>query len=142
MQLQGLCFWEKTTQLSLRYAISRWVSDDWDGIQGRVATVQSLAETGALRLAAAFLQRFFPEKAVYVSTPAEKTPKSIFADAGVPWKSYRYLNRDTYVVDFEGMVADLTDAPDGSVVLLNGIVVHVMLSLAFGVRVLKGVDVT
>lgn len=37
--------------------------------QGRVATIQSLSGTGSLRIGAAFINRFFPGRTVYLSGP-------------------------------------------------------------------------
>ncbi|XP_068647456.1 aspartate aminotransferase, chloroplastic-like [Aristolochia californica] len=88
--------------------------------QGRVATVQSLSGTGSLRLAAAFIQRYFPDAKVLISSPTWGNHKNIFNDARVPWSEYRYYNPKTVGLDFEGMIADIKAAPDGSFVLLHG----------------------
>eukprot|EP01018_Ginkgo_biloba_P039621 Gb_17765 [translate_table: standard] len=88
--------------------------------QGRVATVQSLSGTGSLRLAAAFIQRYFPTAKVLISSPSWGNHKNIFNDAGVPWSEYRYYDPKTVGLDFEGMIADIKAAPNGSFVLLHG----------------------
>jgi aspartate aminotransferase len=88
--------------------------------QGRVATLQSLSGTGSLRLAAAFIQRYFPEAKVLISSPTWGNHKNIFNDAKVPWSEYRYYDPKTVGLDFEGMIADIQAAPDGSFVLLHG----------------------
>lgn len=36
------------------------------------------------------------------------------------WSEYRYFDKATIGLDFEGMTADLEQAPDGSVVVLHG----------------------
>ena len=46
--------------------------------------------------------------------------KNIFTDCGVEWREYRYFDKATIGLDFEGMTADLEAAPDGSVVVLHG----------------------
>ena len=46
--------------------------------------------------------------------------RNIFADSGVEWKNYRYYDPKTIGLDFEGMLEDLGNAPDGSVVVLHG----------------------
>jgi len=38
----------------------------------------------------------------------------------VEWREYRYFDKATIGLDFEGMTADLEAAPDGSVVVLHG----------------------
>jgi len=88
--------------------------------QGRVATVQGLSGTGSLRLAAAFIQRYFPGAQVLISSPTWGNHKNIFNDAGVPWSEYRYYDPKTVGLDFEGMIADIKAAPSGSFVLLHG----------------------
>uniref|UniRef100_A0A0E0GE32 Aspartate aminotransferase n=1 Tax=Oryza nivara TaxID=4536 RepID=A0A0E0GE32_ORYNI len=88
--------------------------------QGRVATLQSLSGTGSLRLAAAFIQRYFPEAKVLISSPTWGNHKNIFNDAKVPWSEYRYYDPKTVGLDFQGMIADIQAAPDGSFVLLHG----------------------
>ncbi|XP_072978627.1 aspartate aminotransferase, chloroplastic-like [Typha angustifolia] len=88
--------------------------------QGRVTTVQGLSGTGSLRLAAAFIQRYFPESKALISSPTWGNHKNIFNDARVPWSEYRYYDPRTVGLDFEGMIADIKAAPDGSFVLLHG----------------------
>ena len=46
--------------------------------------------------------------------------RNIFADSGVEWKNYRYYDPKTIGLDFQGMLEDLGQAPDGSVVVLHG----------------------
>lgn len=86
----------------------------------RLATVQSLSGTGSLRLAAAFIQRYLPGVKVLISSPTWGNHKNIFNDAGVPWSEYRYFDANTVGLDFNGMIADIKDAPRGSIILLHG----------------------
>ncbi|XP_057525151.1 aspartate aminotransferase, chloroplastic [Amaranthus tricolor] len=86
----------------------------------RVATVQSLSGTGSLRLAAALIERYFPGAKVLISSPTWGNHKNIFNDARVPWSEYRYYDPKTVGLDFEGMIADIKAAPEGSFILLHG----------------------
>ncbi|TXG62232.1 hypothetical protein EZV62_013595 [Acer yangbiense] len=86
----------------------------------RVATVQGLSGTGSLRLAAALIERYFPGAKVLISSPTWGNHKNIFNDARVPWSEYRYYDPKTVGLDFEGMIADIKDAPEGSFILLHG----------------------
>ncbi|ERN10346.1 hypothetical protein AMTRI_Chr12g237100 [Amborella trichopoda] len=88
--------------------------------QERVATVQGLSGTGSLRLAAAFIQRYFPDAKVLISSPTWGNHKNIFNDARVPWSEYRYYDPKTVGLDFDGMISDIKAAPNGSFVLLHG----------------------
>lgn len=86
----------------------------------RLAITQSISGTGALRIGADFLARFYPgEKKIYIPTPSWANHKAVFNDAGLKVEQYRYYNKDTIGLDFEGMVADLKAAPKGSVFLFH-----------------------
>ncbi|KAL2939959.1 Aspartate aminotransferase chloroplastic [Bienertia sinuspersici] len=86
----------------------------------KVATVQGLSGTGSLRLAAALIERYFPGAKVLISSPSWGNHKNIFNDARVPWSEYRYYDPKTVGLDFEGMIADIKAAPEGSFILLHG----------------------
>jgi aspartate aminotransferase, mitochondrial len=43
----------------------------------------------------------------------------VFLDSGLEVKQYKYYNKDTIGLDFDGMIADLKSAPEGSMVLLH-----------------------
>ncbi|OCT48223.1 Aspartate aminotransferase, mitochondrial [Cladophialophora carrionii] len=88
--------------------------------EDRVAITQSISGTGALRIGGAFLQRWYPgSKTIYIPTPSWANHKAVFADSGLEVKQYKYYNKDTIGLDFDGMIADLKSFPDGSVVLLH-----------------------
>lgn len=88
--------------------------------EGRVAITQSISGTGALRIGGAFLQRFFPgDKSIYIPTPSWANHKAVFSDCGLEVKQYRYYNKDTIGLDFDGMVEDIKKMPKGSMVLLH-----------------------
>jgi len=87
--------------------------------EGRVAITQSISGTGALRIGGAFFQRFWPSKAIYIPTPSWANHKAVFSDCGLEVKQYRYYNKDTIGLDFDGMVEDIKNMPKGSVVLLH-----------------------
>ena len=88
--------------------------------ENRVATLQALSGTGSLAVAAQFIHQFLPGKTVYISNPTWPNHKNIFALAGVPWDTYRYFKPETVGLDFEGMMEDIENAPEGSVILLHG----------------------
>ncbi|EXJ82446.1 aspartate aminotransferase [Capronia epimyces CBS 606.96] len=88
--------------------------------EDRIAITQSISGTGALRIGGAFLQRFYPgAKTIYIPTPSWANHKAVFSDSGLEVKQYKYYNKDTIGLDFEGLVADLKAAPSGSIVLLH-----------------------
>lgn len=86
----------------------------------RLAITQSISGTGALRIGGAFLSRFYPgAKTIYIPTPSWANHKAVFSDSGLEVKQYRYYNKDTIGLDFEGMVADIKAAPKGSIFLFH-----------------------
>jgi aspartate aminotransferase len=91
--------------------------------ENRVVTVQALSGTGALRVAAAFFNRFIdiPNRdAVYFSDPTWATHGTIFKDSGFKEiKSYKYYDPKTCGLNFEGMKADIKAAPNGSLMLFH-----------------------
>ena len=88
--------------------------------EGRIVITQSISGTGALRIGGAFLQRFYPAaKAIYIPTPSWANHKAVFLDSGLEVKQYRYYNKQTIGLDFDGMVEDIKNMPKGSMILLH-----------------------
>ena len=88
--------------------------------EDRIAITQSISGTGALRIGGAFLHRFFPNaKTIYIPTPSWANHKAVFSDSGLEVKQYRYYNKDTIGLDFDGMIADIKKMPKGSMLLLH-----------------------
>lgn len=114
LPIEGLAAFNKATAELLFGADSPLLK------QQKVATVQGLSGTGSLRLAAAFIERYFPGAKVVISSPTWGNHKNIFNDARVPWSEYRYYDPKTVGLDFEGMIADIKAAPNGSFILLHG----------------------
>lgn len=88
--------------------------------EGRIAITQSISGTGALRIGGAFLQRFYPHsKTIYIPTPSWANHNAVFSDSGLEVKKYRYYNKDTIGLDFDGMISDIQKMPKGSIILLH-----------------------
>lgn len=88
----------------------------------RVVVAQSISGTGALRLGADFLSRFYPRDAspiVYLPTPTWGNHGAIFKDARLEVRNYRYFDKKTNGLDLSGMLEDLQVAPDASIILLH-----------------------
>jgi len=85
----------------------------------KYVTVQTLSGTGALRVGAAYLGRFYPKSTVFLPDPTWGNHIPIFKDSGVQIKNYRYYNPKNFGLDLEGLLADLKAAPEGSVILLH-----------------------
>ncbi|KAK5092403.1 aspartate transaminase aat1 [Exophiala xenobiotica] len=88
--------------------------------EDRLAITQSISGTGALRIGGAFMERFYPEgKTIYVPNPSWANHKAVFGDSGLEVKQYKYYNKDTIGLDFDGMIEDLKAAPAKSMILLH-----------------------
>jgi len=86
----------------------------------RLVITQSISGTGALRIGGAFLERFYPgAKKIYIPNPSWANHGAVFKDSGLGVEKYRYYNKDTIGLDFEGMVADIKGAPKNSIFLLH-----------------------
>ena len=86
----------------------------------QIAITQSISGTGALRIGGEFLARHYPSsKKIYIPTPSWANHNAVFKDSGLEVVKYRYYNKDTIGLDFDGMVEDLKAAPKGSIILLH-----------------------
>jgi len=77
--------------------------------EDRIAIVQSLSGTGALRIAGEFIKMYSPA-VVYCSDPTWGNHHTIFQKSGLETKKYRYLTPQM-TLDFEGMVFPRPSAP-------------------------------
>ncbi|WP_343293284.1 amino acid aminotransferase [Vandammella animalimorsus] len=86
---------------------------------GRVATVQALGGTGGLKVGADFLKKLLPQAKVLISDPSWENHRAIFQNAGFEVGTYRYYNAAQRGIDFEGLLADLQAAAEGTIVVLH-----------------------
>lgn len=85
----------------------------------RIATIQTLGGSGALKIGADFIHRWFPEAKAYVSDPTWENHKSIFEGAGFEVGTYPYYDPATIGVKFDEMVAFFEKLPPNSVLILH-----------------------
>lgn len=74
--------------------------------------MQSISGTGALRIGSEFLSRWFPHgtaanKTIYMPTPTWGNHGPIAVDSGFRTAGYKYFDKATNGLDFDGMKADL-----------------------------------
>ena len=86
---------------------------------GRVATVQGLGGTGALKIGADFLKHLSPAAKVLISDPSWENHRALFSQAGFEVGTYRYYDAATRSLNFDGMLADLQAAAAGTIVVLH-----------------------
>lgn len=85
-----------------------------------IAITQSISGTGALRIAGAFLERFYPHhKTVYLPTPSWANHSAVFRDCKLDVKGYSYYNKETIGLDIDGLLKDVKAAPKSSIFLLH-----------------------
>ncbi|KAJ5896472.1 Aspartate aminotransferase [Penicillium subrubescens] len=88
--------------------------------EDRLVITQTISGTGALRIGGAFLKRFYPHaKKIYLPNPSWANHNAVFKDSGLEVEKYRYYNKDTIGLDFEGLIADIKAAPENSIILLH-----------------------
>ena len=85
----------------------------------RIATLQTVGGSGALKVGADFIKRYFPDAEVWASDPTWENHVSIFEGAGLRTHSYPYYDPATGGLRFDAMLDTLRDLPSGSVVLLH-----------------------
>ncbi|MBI6854364.1 aspartate/tyrosine/aromatic aminotransferase [Pseudomonas cichorii] len=88
-------------------------------LEGRVATIQTVGGSGALKVGADFLKYAFPESQVWVSDPTWENHHALFGGAGFKVHTYPYFDSSTGGVDFEAMLDKLQTLPARSIVLLH-----------------------
>ncbi|WP_139308835.1 amino acid aminotransferase [Pantoea sp. 1.19] len=86
---------------------------------GRIATIQTLGGSGALKVGADFLKRYFPDSQVWVSDPTWENHVAIFNGAGFTVNTYPWYDSETHGVKFAAFIAALEALPARSIVLLH-----------------------
>jgi len=87
--------------------------------EGRVATLQTVGSSSALKVGADFVKRWFPESGVWVSDPTWDNHRSMFEGTGIKVSTYPYYDAATGGLKFDAMLATISDLPARSVVLLH-----------------------
>ncbi|OLL31110.1 aromatic amino acid aminotransferase [Burkholderia sp. SRS-W-2-2016] len=87
--------------------------------EGRIATVQTLGGSGALKVGADFIKRYFPGSKVWVSDPTWENHRFIFERAGFEVGAYPYYDEASGGLQFPAMLAAIDALPARSVVLLH-----------------------
>jgi aromatic-amino-acid transaminase len=86
---------------------------------GRIATIQTIGGSGALKVGADFLKRYFPQSQVWVSDPTWDNHRAMFEGAGIAVHDYPYYDAQTQGLRFEDMLNHLRQLPSHAIVLLH-----------------------
>lgn len=86
---------------------------------GRIATIQTLGGSGALKVGADFLHNYFPNSQVWVSDPTWENHIAIFSGAGFKVNTYPWFDSASGGVRFSALLDTLSGLPEESIVLLH-----------------------
>lgn len=86
---------------------------------GRAVTIQTLGGSGALKVGADFLKKYFPESDIWVSQPTWDNHIAIFNGAGIQSHFYPYFDASTNGVNVPAMLETLNTLPPKAIVLLH-----------------------
>lgn len=87
--------------------------------QKRAKLAQTPGGTGALKVAADFIHKHLPNATLWLSNPSWANHQQIFSNADVPIAQYRYYDKASQGLDFDGLLDDLKQAKVGDIVLLH-----------------------
>ncbi|MBN3326704.1 AATC protein, partial [Atractosteus spatula] len=93
--------------------------------ENRVGGVQCLGGTGALKIGAEFLRRWYnginnTATPIYISSPSWENHNAVFIDAGFKdIRAYRYWDAEKRGLALPGFLEDLENAPESSIFVLH-----------------------
>jgi len=85
----------------------------------RIATIQTIGGSGALKVGADFIKRYFPHSEAWISNPSWDNHRAIFEGAGIKVHDYPYYDAASGGLLFDDMLATIKQLPAQSVVLLH-----------------------
>ncbi|ANB75983.1 aromatic amino acid aminotransferase [Paraburkholderia phytofirmans OLGA172] len=86
---------------------------------GRIATLQTIGGSGALKVGADFLKRYFPASQIWISDPSWENHRVVFEGAGLTVNTYPYYDEKTGGLRFADMIDTIGRLPERSIVLLH-----------------------
>jgi aromatic-amino-acid transaminase len=102
-----------------REAVAPLIFGDALASELMLSTIQTIGGSGALKVGADFLHRFFPDQSVWVSNPTWDNHIGIFEGAGFKVNRYTYYDESTKGLAFEALLTALAGAKPGDIVLLH-----------------------
>jgi aromatic-amino-acid transaminase len=113
LPIDGIAAYDKAVQALVFGADSAAVK------AARIATVQALGGTGALKLGADFLRRMGTGADVLISDPSWENHRALFEGAGFKVREYPYYDAAGRGIDFDGMRAAVAACSPGTIVVLH-----------------------
>lgn len=91
----------------------------WAQSKARIAAMQTVGGTSALRIGGEFLRHEKLADTIYVSDPTWPNHRMIFSHSGLKVETYPYYERERHSLNFEKMCSFLEHLGHGSVILLH-----------------------
>jgi aromatic-amino-acid transaminase len=113
LPIDGLAQYNQSVQALLFGKDSALIADK------RIATVQALGGTGALKVGADLVKRFSPDSQAWISDPSWENHRALFESAGFTVNTYPYYDAASHGVQFDAMREALAAMPAGSLVVLH-----------------------
>ncbi|MFN6884136.1 aromatic amino acid transaminase, partial [Proteus mirabilis] len=113
LPMEGLAPYRHEVQTLLFGADNPLIADK------KIATIQTLGGSGALKVGADFLHRYFPSSEVWISDPTWDNHASIFAGSGFKVNYYPYFDPETKGVKFDALIDCFKKLPEKSIVLMH-----------------------
>lgn len=105
---------------SFRKLVQEYLFGEANASHGeRIATIQTVGGSGAIRVGADFLKRYYPDSQVWVSDPTWDNHHAIFNGAGFEVQRYQYLKAGGQEINFEGLIDTFESLPANTIVLLH-----------------------
>lgn len=115
MEYTGIAGEPKFVDLALKFVYGE---DSTPMVENRVQGVQALSGTGGLRVFGELMRRH-GHKHIYLPNPTWGNHIPIFTNSGLEVRKYRYYDAENSDLDFCGLMSDIRDMPEGSIVLLH-----------------------
>ena len=113
----GICGLGQYNDLTARLLLG---DDSTTRRDDRTVTIQTPGGTGALRIAAEYLDKLRPSSRLWIGLPTWSNHMNIFKQANVQIRHYDYLDRKTGTeLDFEALVDALSESTDGDAFLFH-----------------------
>ncbi|EHK23134.1 uncharacterized protein TRIVIDRAFT_28524 [Trichoderma virens Gv29-8] len=108
---------------ALIHSAQRLVFDATCEDTATIASIQTIAGTGANHLGALFLAKARCPRTVWISDPSWINHQEIWqlVDSGIERQTYPYFDKQSFIIDFEGTISTLNlKAREGDIVILHG----------------------
>mmetsp|Transcript_103 Transcript_103/g.187 ORF Transcript_103/g.187 Transcript_103/m.187 type:complete len:442 (+) Transcript_103:117-1442(+) len=115
MEYTGIAGEPKFVDLALKFVYG---DDSTPILENRVQGTQALSGTGGLRVFGELMRRH-GHKHIYVPNPTWGNHIPIFTNAGLEVRKYRYYDSENSDLDFAGVIDDIKNMPEGSIILLH-----------------------